>query len=493
MENVYNVGLKLYQDGEYLKAIDIFKKVLEVDYTAEVLNYIGVSFYCLNDLSNCEIYLKKVLELSNEADYLTNLGILYNAKGEYDLAEEFLLNSFNQNDKSINTLLNLANVKRIKGEYEFATQIISQAISLDPNNVLVIKQRAQLFESKNDFANALGDYTNILKNFPDDIDTLLKMANIYLELNIYNEALSKYKKVFELQPAYRTEPFINSTIRQIYNKLFPTNRFTVYNSTTLQELKEKILALGVEEVLEVTSYEGILSLILSNENLKSTFLSDEEFFIEKAKLIAKNNNFKLNTFSKSDIYDDTKLLNKQDLIINDLWYDTFPSFDKLKEINYFKSNFLKEAGKLCPEKVVLKVALLSSEELYLQNSADKIGSLDISVYNDFRAIYLQKDLSIVKHEFIGDEITVENFDLYQSPKNNIVKKIEFEPSVSKLCHGVVFWTEKFFNEEKVGLSRENSFIYLFDKPVALQKGEVVDLEFIYSNLFMFFLNRREHD
>jgi tetratricopeptide (TPR) repeat protein len=495
LEQKYENALKLYTQGKFLEAIEVFLEILENNQNAEILNYLGMSYYAAGYLKESENYLLQAIRLDNtNAPYLTNLGILYSALQNFDLAQKYLIEALKNDEHYLDALINLSEVQRRGGDIQSAKGTLDKALLLDPSNVYVCKQSALLNRLAGNTSAAIGDYTRILNDFPDDLESLLKLAEIYVELSAYNEALNLYKKALALEPNLKHDLFLKGTLHQIYNKLFPADRFELYNNENLiQTIKKLLLSNEIKDkkITELQGVEGLLSFLCAKEGAHVTFIHQEEFFIQKAKLIAQNNNLESNmTFiNKRTAYIEKDALAQQDMILTNFYAQELFDYENLMNLYNFKNRFLKKEGKIFPEEIQLKAQLIQSESLWKKGSADRVGEIDIRALNYYRPLYLYEQLEEYEHKVLSDTIDLHTFDLYARPQPRIQKKFTIESVSSGTGHAIVFWNRKYFDKQVLqGQNQTKCLVYLFDQPFDTKQGISKELTFVYSNIAMFFVD-----
>lgn len=497
MQNIYNNAVEFYQNAQYDKGIERFFQILENDkHNHQVLNFLGMSYYAKQDLDNAMLYLKKAYEANQmQVEYPTNLGILFLSIKDNVQALEWLSRAIEIDSNYIDALVNITDVQIKLGDLTNAQKSIMRALELDPNNIYVNKKAAVLNQLLGNKSQAIGHYNAILKFFPNDLEAILKLAELYAEFGAYNDALELYKKAFEIDPSLLNSLFLKGTMHQIYNKLFPINRFAFYNDTVLvNAIKETLVDLELNDkmVVSLKDSEGVLGMICAKEGATVTFINDEEFFIEKSKLIASQNNLikSVNFIQKEMPFIDTKdIKEKQDLILSNLYMEQLPSYESLINIYNFKNNFLAEDGKVFPEQIIFNAQLIQSNQLYKKGTASDAGGVDISSLNYYRPIYLNENLQHYDVNVLSKTIELHQFDLYQIPQRQIEKSFNVQVSDDGICHGIAFSTSKYFNgiEIKGDVEQQKQLIYLFDKPVKVEKDIDKTLKFVYSSIAMFFM------
>lgn len=96
----FEEGLKLFKEGEYKKAIELFNKALnkEENTKSEIYNYLGLSENALGNLEEAVNYYDKAIETDenyaelyyNRANTKCNLGLYEEAVKDYDKVIELV-------------------------------------------------------------------------------------------------------------------------------------------------------------------------------------------------------------------------------------------------------------------------------------------------------------------------------------------------------------------------------------------------------------------
>lgn len=94
---IFEQANKLYQEGDFQQAAELYSSLIEEDYYSEELFYnLGSTYYRLNRHAEAILYYEKALKLNpNESNYLHNLAIV-NSKINSDTEKnpEFFLNKW---------------------------------------------------------------------------------------------------------------------------------------------------------------------------------------------------------------------------------------------------------------------------------------------------------------------------------------------------------------------------------------------------------------
>lgn len=90
---LFFTGLAYRKKGEYGKAAEFFKKVLNLRPSqSDAMNELGLCFSAMGDFDNAEKYFRKALLIDpNDYEIMSNLAVVYINKGDFAEAEKYLL------------------------------------------------------------------------------------------------------------------------------------------------------------------------------------------------------------------------------------------------------------------------------------------------------------------------------------------------------------------------------------------------------------------
>lgn len=85
--NYFNEGNKLYNTKDYERAIDCYKKAVELNENEACSYYnAGVCFIKLKDFASAIFMIKRAISLQRESKYFFNLGYCYSMTDHHDKA-----------------------------------------------------------------------------------------------------------------------------------------------------------------------------------------------------------------------------------------------------------------------------------------------------------------------------------------------------------------------------------------------------------------------
>lgn len=169
MENKINDDLQLALDsfkaGEYEKAIDAFKLVLQQD--------------------------------NNNPNVLNNIGLCYSKLAKDDLASEYFIKALSFNPKSVQTYINLADVYYRNKNIIEAINLLENGVTLMPQEIALKHYLSRFYVEDCRYDLAMDQLFEILDIDEDNLDAYWDLGNIQFELGDYDSAVENYENVLE--------------------------------------------------------------------------------------------------------------------------------------------------------------------------------------------------------------------------------------------------------------------------------------------------------
>jgi tetratricopeptide (TPR) repeat protein len=131
-----NAGVMAYHNGQYERALEQFKKAIEIDATfTEAYNNLGLTYTETNDEQRATEAFRKAIELSPDmgASY-NNLGYVFYRLGSYQEAVEMYNEAIGRNKDSGSAYTNLGNAYYKLDRIEEAVDAWKKALEIDPGN-----------------------------------------------------------------------------------------------------------------------------------------------------------------------------------------------------------------------------------------------------------------------------------------------------------------------------------------------------------------------
>lgn len=169
MENKINEELQQALDsfkaGDYEKAIDAFKLVLEQD--------------------------------NNNPNVLNNIGLCYSKLANDELASEYFIKTLSFNPKSVQTYINLADVYYRNKNIVEAINLLENGVTLMPEEIALKHYLSRFYVEDCRYDLAMDQLFEILELDEDNVDAYWDLGNIQFELGDYDSAVENYENVLE--------------------------------------------------------------------------------------------------------------------------------------------------------------------------------------------------------------------------------------------------------------------------------------------------------
>lgn len=169
MENKINndlqIALDSFKAGDYEKAIDAFKSVLEQD--------------------------------NNNPNVLNNIGLCYSKLAKDDLASEYFIKTLSFNPKSVQTYINLADVYYRNKNVIEAINLLENGVTLMPQEIALKHYLSRFYVEDCRYDLAMDQLFEILDIDEDNVDAYWDLGNIQFELGDYDSAVENYENVLE--------------------------------------------------------------------------------------------------------------------------------------------------------------------------------------------------------------------------------------------------------------------------------------------------------
>ena len=168
----FNLAIHFYNQRETLKAIQAYRKVIELDPNyVEAYNNLGVIYQKIGDFDRAfEAYHRSIAINPRYEKAHNNLGILLYLNGRYEEAREAFQKALAINSNSIESYLNLGILYKKQGQTEKAMESYQKALAINPFHGETHYNIGLLYEDLKSFELAINHYQNFIqlsaKNHP---------------------------------------------------------------------------------------------------------------------------------------------------------------------------------------------------------------------------------------------------------------------------------------------------------------------------------------
>lgn len=182
----FNSGVHFYNQKEFSKAIQAYKKVIELDRTyVEAYNNLGIVYQMIGDVERaCEAYRKSTEINPRYVKGYNNLGILFLFAGRDEEALPAFEKALALNANNIESHINLGILFKKKGEREKAIESYQKALTIDPLHGETHYNIALLYEQLEEKELAISHYQQFVqlssKSHPELVSRVRRHLNTLL-------------------------------------------------------------------------------------------------------------------------------------------------------------------------------------------------------------------------------------------------------------------------------------------------------------------------
>lgn len=176
----YSKAIALQSDiaGLYLERADIYEK--------------------LKDLGNAISDYTKAVQISPSSVFYNKRGWLHFDNKNWNEAVSDFQNAYKLDPGNIDSLLNLGLTYEAKGNFAEALTILAKCTTLKPEDYRSYLYRANVYKQQSDWPNALLDYDTAIKIKPNDGALYLDRGVTYEKSDNYQRAIADYDRAIEL-------------------------------------------------------------------------------------------------------------------------------------------------------------------------------------------------------------------------------------------------------------------------------------------------------
>jgi|GEM_PF-1479385 len=235
-ENRLEVAKNLYLEGKYFASAYEFVILAEEGYELAVCyEYLGDNSVCLGKSKQALIYYQNSLKLDSSASVNFKLAKLYDAYQEEDQAlekyntaialganedilceiVEIFTRKIENNSGNPSYYETLGQAYQALGEYSKTYPLYQRAIQLNPNDIFLKYALGGLLHEMGQYQNAINVYDAILKDNPYESQIRIGKAKCLRASNRTNDAIKEYQIVLAIYPDSKSAQY------GIYNILSP--------------------------------------------------------------------------------------------------------------------------------------------------------------------------------------------------------------------------------------------------------------------------------
>jgi len=197
----YETGLICLKLGEKEKALEKFKKVIDLNPSYKNIHYnLGNTYYQLKILNESIESLKKSIQKNQGINSAHNLlGIIYQSQGMYKEAIEILTEGIKIKENVL-LLQNLGGIYVRLGMFDKAINLLDKALKINSNNLGVLNNLSGAYFGLKRYDDAIKTLNQIISIDKNNYKIYLNLSLIYLEKGERDKATIVLDKLVKLSP-----------------------------------------------------------------------------------------------------------------------------------------------------------------------------------------------------------------------------------------------------------------------------------------------------
>jgi tetratricopeptide (TPR) repeat protein len=189
MKNTLDEGLKLIENEDYEKALEVFDKLVQQGETAEYYYNIGYIKTTQEKYSEAITAFRKATQLDRLfAKAYEAMGRVYHKLGKPNEAEKYLQKA--------------ADIYMSNEKMQYAEEILNEILEISPDTVNVYNSLGVLHRKKGDLDTALKNYIKAIKVHPGEPFIHYNIGRLYLEKKEIADAKHHFKKAVSINPEF---------------------------------------------------------------------------------------------------------------------------------------------------------------------------------------------------------------------------------------------------------------------------------------------------
>ena len=383
---------------------------------------------------------------------------------------------------------NLGNTLKELGRLDEAEESLRQAIALNSdyaeahNNLgIALKELGRLDEAEASLKQAIA-----LKS--DFAEAHYNLGNTLQELGRLHESIACFKKAIEFKSDY-IDARINLNIAS--SSAVPNWHFAMMNDEGRNNAYFSAIKLAIDDgsfVLEIGTGSGLLSMMAAaNGAEKVVTCETSRTLAETAKKIIYSNGYgeKISVVNKksTDLIIGEDLPQRADVVISEILSSEFVGEGVRSTILDANKRLLKKTGRMIPQSGSIRISLLGNNaEVSNALSVARVHGYDLSEFN----LISQSKINLkLKDKPLLLSNPEDAFIINLHDKNRVVQEekiIQLQANQNGFCLGLVQWLWihlykdiEYENRPGENDSHWSTPIYLFDEPVAVKMGDVLEI------------------
>ncbi|MGL5839527.1 MAG: tetratricopeptide repeat-containing sulfotransferase family protein [Sphingorhabdus sp.] len=171
-------------------------------HNADAMHLLGVLKFDAGLRKEGIALVEAAIRLSANSNAYNDLGQMWAALGEDDLAERCFMRSIELDDRNSDAIHNLGLMARKRGELGIALDCFVKACEIDSTKPLYLQSLIDALVADNLHARALPFIEKLQQLYPKDVALLAKKALAQEQLGQFDGARSTYHQILELEPSH---------------------------------------------------------------------------------------------------------------------------------------------------------------------------------------------------------------------------------------------------------------------------------------------------
>lgn len=220
-EGYYELGLSYYQMGLTEKAIEAFKRVVEIKPdTFKAYYSMAIALDETGEADEAARAFKKAININPEyTEAYNNLGILLSSQGKYDEALYVYSKGLERMPAEYSFYFNMGVVLSETGRFSDAVKAYEKALERKPDEYDINYHLGAALTQTGRYDEAIEAYKSALKKKPSDSELFYNLSIVYSLLRKHDIAIDNLKKAIEINKGLKADAKKNKAFDSMKTKM----------------------------------------------------------------------------------------------------------------------------------------------------------------------------------------------------------------------------------------------------------------------------------